>query len=451
MKVLKRLALVEFEKWYALKDRQPLVLRGARQVGKSTLVRDFCANHKYPFIEINLEKTKLHSTKKESFKISDLISEIEVLSGQNLEPSTIIFFDEIQEDPKLLKYLRYFYEETPQIPVIAAGSLLEIVLAKEEISFPVGRVQFLNIGPMTFFEFLIALGEEKLVERILRLEFSDALHNKANDYFRLFAFVGGMPKAVSRFTDSRSLLDVRDVQNQILETYKADFPKYGKRTNVERLVGVFESAASHLGTKVMYQELDSHAKARETRKALELLKNARILKPCIHCEASGLPLWASEDIDIYKLYFLDIGLVSAIQGADVQSIYTEIDKAFLTKGYLAEQFVAQHLSQFYGSTVTPHLNYWLRDKGSAKGEVDFLVQHKNTIVPIEVKSTASGHLKSLLYFTREKKIKRAVKISLAPFQIKRVTHQFAEGRYEIELIELPLYATEALAKVLEGS
>lgn len=435
--------------WYKKSDRPPLILRGARQVGKSTLVRQFCKNNSIQCIEINLEKTSFASTKSEHFEIQKLIDEVQFLSNKKIDSASVVFFDEIQEDPKLLKLLRYFYEEAPHIPVIAAGSLLEIVLGQAEVSFPVGRVEFLNLGPMTFIEFLKALQQDFLVEKMSQTEFTPALHVKAMEFFKAYTYTGGMPKVVSQYCETKSLLDSRSLHTQIIEAYKADFPKYGKRVNLERLDRIFESTATHLAKKVKYQELDSHSKARETRKAIELLTQARILSSCNHCEASAPPLWSTEDADIFKLYFLDIGLVNAIHGLDPMSLEKEISNHFETKGFIAEQIVAQHLNFFYGPSSSPRLNFWLRDKGAHKGEIDFLVQYRNEIVPIEVKASAAGHLKSLFYFSKEKRLNMAVKISTSPFSVKDTSHVLEGQPYKIKLMELPIYAVEFLAPLMD--
>lgn len=447
---MQRYSLADINHWYQKKDRPPLIIRGARQVGKSTLVRQFCAANKIDIIEINLEKTRLSSTQSQHFEIQKLVDEIQLLFKKKIEPGSLIFFDEIQEDPQLLKLLRYFYEEAPQVPVIAAGSLLEIVLGREQISFPVGRVEFLNLGPMSFFEFLKALDQEFLIEKMQQLEFTPALHAVSMEYLKVYTYTGGMPKVVDRYRETKSLLEVRGLQNQIVETYKSDFPKYANRINLDRITRVFESAATHLGRKVKYQEIDEQSKARETRRVLELLTQARIILMCYHCEASGTPLWATEEQDIYKLYFLDIGLVNAIHGLDYRSIENEISEKFVTKGFLAEQFVAQHLNSFYGSALTPRLNFWLRDKGASKGEVDFLIQHRNQIIPIEVKASAGGQLKSLFYFSSEKQIHKAIKISTHPFAYKTISHIVNKKNHSINLIELPFYAIEVLTEAMDS-
>lgn len=434
--------------WYKKSDRPPLVLRGARQVGKSTLVRQFCARYNIQYIEINLEKTRLTSTKADHFEIQKLLDEIQFLTNKKITPESLIFFDEIQDDPNLLKLLRYFYEEAPKIPIIAAGSLLEIVLSQNEISFPVGRVEFLNLGPMTFFEFLKAFQQDLLIEKMLNFEFSPALHARAMELLKVYTYTGGMPKVIAQYCETKSLIETRSLQIQIIESYKADFPKYGRRLDLERIERIFESSATHLAKKIKYQEIDSHSKAREVRRCIEMLVQARILSTCNHCEASSPPLWATEDSEIFKLYFLDIGLVNAIHGLDSITLEKEFNNQFATKGFIAEQLVAQHLVSFYGPSSSPRLNFWLRDKGAHKGEIDFLVQQKNEIIPIEVKASASGHLKSLFYFAKDKHLNKAIKISPSPFLIKDTSHILDGQPIQIKLIELPIYAVELLSPLI---
>lgn len=440
---MKRKGEADLKTWFDKKGRLPLIIRGARQVGKSTLVKLFTEQYKLELIEINLEKQKLSSVQNEEFDIQILLDEIQIKSKKIINSKTIIFFDEIQESPNLLKYLRYFYEERPDLAVIAAGSLLEIALKKENFSFPVGRIEFYHLGPMTFTEFLDATGNQYLAEKIATLDFSPPVVNEAKKLLSNYYYVGGMPKAVKTFVEEKSLVGVREVQEQILQTYIADFPKYTSRINIERVERVFYATVTQLSKKVIYQKLDQGSNSRDTKKVLELLIDARVILKCIHSEGNSVPLMGEVDDSIFKVYFLDVGLVNAIMGLDFQTIDQEMKNNFNTKGMIAEQFVAQHLAYLHNERRGPELFYWLRDKGTQKGEIDFLIQRKNEIIPIEVKSTAAGHLKSLFYFGKEKKKEKAIKISLDDYSIKKSKHKINEQDVEIELTSLPQYAIEA--------
>ncbi len=445
---MKRRSESDLKRWWERADRKPLILRGARQVGKSTLVRLFCEAEKIDLIEINLEKRRLTSIEKEQFNLSDVLDEIQLKTKKTLHKNALVFLDEIQEQPRLLKMLRYFYEERPDIPVIAAGSLLELALRDESFSFPVGRVEFHNLGPMTWTEYLWATGNTLLAERISNLEFSQIVHEQALEEFRKFLYVGGMPEAIKSFVNSGSLISVRRIQEQIIQTYLADFPKYNPRIQSHRVQRVFFSAPLQLGKKVIYQRFDPHAQSRDTRRVIELLVDARVLISCFHSDGNTPPLAGESDFSIEKLYFLDVGLFNSLLGLDLSSIDREMENNFNTKGIVAEQFVAQHLAYLNGTQLSPQLHYWLRDRGSQKGEIDFLVQLQNEIVPVEVKARQAGQLKSLFYFVKEKGKALAVKLSLEPYSRKKIQHRIQGEEVCCDLVNLPIYAVETLFKTL---
>lgn len=430
--------------WFNKKDRRPLIIRGARQVGKSTLVKLFAQRNKLEILEINLEKTRLASVAQENFDIQALLDEVQLKSKKKISEKTIIFFDEIQESPPLLKFLRYFYEEKPEIAVIAAGSLLEIALKKEDFSFPVGRVEFFHLGPMTFSEFLRATNNDFLLSKIMSKDFSEAFVNEAKQQLKLYYYIGGMPKAVSTYVSENSIKSVRDIQEQILQAYIADFPKYNSRIDVSRVEKVFYSVINQIGKKIIYQKLDEGRNSRDIKKALELLIDARVILKCNHSNANSVPLMGEMDDSIFKIYFLDVGLVNAIMRLDFDNIDHEMKNNFNTKGMIAEQFVAQHLAYLHNETRGPELFYWLRDKGSQKGEIDFLIQRGDQIFPIEVKSSSAGHLKSLFYFVKEKRKKKAVKVSLDDYSIESISHMIDGDKIEVELESLPQFAIETI-------
>lgn len=441
---MKRLAEKDLYQWYLKKDRMPLILRGARQVGKSTLVRLFCDSNGLNLIEINLELTKINSIRQDNFNINDLLNEVQLLTNKKLNELSLIFFDEIQEQPKLIQLLRYFYELKPGLAVIAAGSLLEIALKDESYSFPVGRVEFYHLGPMSFGEFLLACGQNELYTQLEMLNFSHYVHSLAKDYFRKFLYIGGMPKVILSYINSENLVDVQNIQAQIIQTYLADFPKYNKKINSSRIARIFSSSVYQMGRKLIYQAYDEDSKSRDIKRVLELLIDAKILVPCYHSNSSGLPIEVGRDEKILKLFFLDVGLLNCSFRHDYQLIEDELQRNFLNKGIIAEQFVAQHLMFYDGHNHLPNLNYWLRDKGSQKGEIDFIIQDRNKIIPIEVKAEKSGRLKSLFYFAYEKKWPSAIKLSLEEYKTEKIRHKINNEIVEILLINFPIYAVEFL-------
>ncbi len=444
---MRRFAQNDLSDWFKSKDRRPLIIRGARQVGKSTLVKLFAQEEKLDLIEINLEKMKLQSVNKDSFEMNELLDEIQLKTKIKITNKSLIFFDEIQESPKLLKFLRYFYEERSDLAIVAAGSLLEIALKKEDFSFPVGRVEFYHLGPMSFSEFLLATKNDFLLEKMNEENFSDAIVNEAKRLLVYYYYVGGMPKAIDTYVNSGSIADVRNIQEQIIQTYVADFPKYNSRLNIDRVEKVFYSVATQIGKKIIYQRLDNESKSRDIRKALELLIDARVLLQCHHTEGNNSPLKGEIDEKIFKLYFLDVGLLNAVMRLEFSQLDEDMRQQFSTKGFVAEQFVAQHLAYVGNERRGPELFYWLKDKGTQKAEIDFLIQKNGKVFPVEVKSTSTGHLKSLFYFLKEKKLKEAFKVSLDSYGKQKSSHKIETEVIDVLLTNIPLYAIEGIYKL----
>ncbi|MDD4975350.1 MAG: AAA family ATPase [Bacteriovorax sp.] len=438
---MKRVYEYDLEEWYQTNDRKPLILRGARQVGKSTLVRLFAQNLGLDLIEINLEKKQFQSLKAEQFDIQDWVIEIESIAKKKVHQKTLIFIDEIQAQVKALAMLRYFYEERPEIAVISAGSLLEIALHNEEVSFPVGRVSFMWIGPMTFGEYLMAQGSNDLYQRILENNLLDFHHQMLLDELKKYYFIGGMPKSIKTYIETKSFIEVRAIQEEILQTYQEDFPKYGKRINTDRLSSVFKQLAFHLGKKLIYQHLDRESKSIEVKKCIELFIKANIIVPVYHSDANGIPLRSQVDTNVFKIYFLDIGLVNCLHEFSWDGFNKIFDETFSTKGFLAEQFVAQHLAYHLNRKALPELMYWLRDKNINKAEIDFLTSARGEIFPIEVKSQSGGKLKSLKVFAEEKNCLKSFKLSKNWFD--KETLKISEGR-SLEVDSWPLYSIEGL-------
>jgi predicted AAA+ superfamily ATPase len=448
---MKRLSMEHLKNWHQKATRMPLILRGARQVGKSTLVRLFCEAENLDLIEINLEKEILQSAQNQKITIANVIDEVQLRSKKQIHEKTLIFFDEIQEQPSLLKQLRYFYEERPDIAIIAAGSLLEIAVREEKFSFPVGRVEFHNLGPMTFIEYLWATDNKMLADKILNLDFSPAVSTLAKEHLRNYLYIGGMPKAVKTYVEEKSLFHVRDIQEQILQAFVADFARYNAKLNIQRAQRVFAASVTQIGKKTIYKKIDPESQSRDVRRIIELLVDARVLLSCTHSDGNSEPLIGQSDASVQKLYFLDVGLANCQLRLDLNAIDVELKNDFNTKGTMAEQFVAQHIALSMGSSLNPQLHYWLRDKGTQKGEVDFLIEFHGLVVPVEIKATASGHLKSLFYFVKEKKKKIAIKFSMADYKTETIRHKIGDEMIECTLISVPLFAVDAIRNVMNQS
>lgn len=269
------------------------------------------------------------------------------------------------------------------------------------------QLQYLHMGPMTFSEFLAALGETKLHEIVTQYQLGDDIaevtHKRLLELLRNYYFVGGMPEAVAAFADTQSFQPVSEIHNAIIETYREDFPKYGKNRDPNRMLTVFNFAARHVGIKVKYSNISAQDQSATLKKDLELLCMARIISKVIHSHCSGLPLQASLEEKVYKLLFLDVGLMNAICGLNWRTIAQWDDTKLINEGTIAEQFIGQHLQHLLADSPNRELTYWLREGRSANAEVDYVIALEGQIIPIEVKAGASGSMKSLHQFMAENK------------------------------------------------
>lgn len=448
--------LLEFlENWNTKLRRKPLVLRGARQTGKSTLIRLFARKHNLRLNEINLERNLFLDEIFKSLNMEMIINELEAVTGSNLqEDSSILFLDEIQATPHALQALRYFYEDIPEMRVISAGSLLEFVLSDHSFSMPVGRIEYLHLGPMTFKEFLHVL-QPDLLQYIEKFNFSKTIpcsaHNQLEEKFKLYCLIGGMPEAVLAYEQTGSLVQVADVQKSIADTYFDDFSKYGRQVDTLLMQQLFHFIPRALGTKVKYSNIAREKKARDVKKIIDLLINARVCHKVYHTHGDGVPLFAGIKQNIYKLIFMDIGIVNYICGNNYSDLKTMLTSKSINQGGLAEQFAGQHLLSLINQA--PILFYWLRQGKSSNAEVDYIISHGSRVYPVEVKSGKSGSLKSLQQFVLEKKIDTAVRFDLNPPSVQDATCLAATGRgskrINYKLISLPLYMVEEIFRVID--
>lgn len=446
---MKRDAEQNLRDWYRGSGRKPLVIRGARQVGKSTLVRNFARDNGIDLVEINLERNRRLNDLFTAQDLTGICREIEVITDRSLSPprKKLLFLDEIQATPAAIPCLRYFYEDMPELPVVSAGSLLEFVLAKHSFEMPVGRIEYLFLGPMTFEEYLVAHGQQRLLDHISGFawgaSFSDAAHDRLLSAMRDFFIIGGMPEAVQKSAEGEGLERVLDVQASICETYQDDFAKYARDSQLALLQNVFRYVPVNAGAKVKYSNIDPHLQARQVRDAIDLLVKAGILYKVTHCDASGMPLNATVNPRHFKLYFLDVGLQNFLCGTRHLTAETIKTMDFINKGNIAEQFVAQHLHFGGRANCMPALFYWLREGKSRNAEVDFLAVNADGVLPVEVKAGQSGTLKSLHQFVLHKKVCRAVRFDLNKPSMQKVAC-CTPGTDDITgiaftLVSLPLY------------
>ena len=378
--------------WKDSPRRKPLIIRGARQVGKTWLAENVLAGTFDRFVKIDLEKRRdMHSYFDRSLEPQTLLKYLELSTDRIIPGTTLLFFDEIQACPRAIMALRYFYEQMPDLHVISAGSLLEFAFG--DISVPVGRLQYLHVYPMTFYEYLLAMGKEPAAEYSLSPpeQLPEPIQLTILDELRTYFFVGGMPECIKTYRDTGSMLSAFQVQSEIIESYRDDFAKYKPRTDPTCLDAVFLNATKKIGEQIKYTRLDEAHSGQMNRKAFDLLVKAKIVSKIPSCDPSGLPLGATANQKKFKASVLDIGLLQRICQVPAELELQQSNLLAMYRGKLAEQFVAQELIAWHSS----ELFYWSRNARGSSAEVDYLTVKNGNIYPIEVKSGPSGSLRSL--------------------------------------------------------
>ncbi len=409
----------DFEKtlveWNGKSVRKPLVVRGMRQTGKTWCVREFAAAYyKDRFLEVNFEfSNRWGPVFDGDLDPGRICDELELLSGRRLRGGeTLLFLDEIQLCPRALASLRYFRERMPEIPVIAAGSLLDFALV--DIQFPVGRVQFAELHPMSLAEYLEATGNAPLAALLRNppRKLPEAVHTKLLDEVKTYSLVGGLPECVQARADGAGLLDIREIQRDLVTAFEQDFSKYPERMDDSILREIWRAANASVGRQIAYAALSREHAGGTNKKALDLLSKARLVKVSRAAASAAIPF----DLDAaprIKPYASDIGLYQAMAGRPADVVLRERDLLAVYNGALSEQFVAQELAASFGGDE-PH--WWKRDAKNAQAEVDFMVALDGRALPIEVKSGAAGRMKSLHQFLKENPgCPDAVVFSCAPF------------------------------------
>ncbi len=451
-----RVAFQYLDRWIQSRRRKPLVLRGARQVGKSTLVKLFADQHKLKLNEVNLERHLELESVFATLDTAAIRGELEALAGRSItEHGSLLFLDEIQATPSALPVLRYLYEDLPDIPVIAAGSLLEFVLADHNFSMPVGRIEYYHLGPMTFREFLKAI-EPSLCRYLDNLDFDTALpaaaHHKLLKRQRQYLFIGGMPEAVLAFKESDSLEEASSVHRRIVSTYEDDFAKYARRQELVRLQQTFRMIPRQVGQKIKYVNFSREDRSRDIKSAIDLLEKARVCIRVVASHCSGVPLAADINEFVYKLLFLDVGLMSYLTGITWLDLNRMDEVKLINEGAVAEQFIGQHLAYKNQGKNPPELVYWLREGRKANAEVDYVICLGADIFPIEVKAGRSGTLRSLQQFAASGKSSTAVRFDTNPPSRQEVSHQVPVSgelqQVSFTLLSLPLYAVEETNRLL---
>ena len=446
--ILKRTEVKYLHEWSAQSPLKPIVIRGARQVGKSTLVREFARTAHFSLVELNFER---NPELREAFAFRDpirILSTLTLLTGQTIAAGTsLLFLDEIQAAPEALAALRYFHEEMPELHVAAAGSLMEFALADTRFSMPVGRVEYLHLGPMEFEDFLGAAGHPGLASHLRSFSPSDLsedaisgpVHEKYVDLLRQYWVVGGLPEAVSAWAQSRDFMRVSRVHQSVVATYRDDFDKYSHGSLKGRIQTVFDRLPGMVGRKFKYVQVSRDHRAAELADALRHLCMARVASKVHHTSANGLPLAAEADERRFKCLYMDVGLMCAALHLNVLDLGKQ-DLTLVNGGAVAEQFVGQH--QLYGGPryETPVLYYWTREARNAAAEVDYLMAPGRQVVPVEIKAGTTGSLRSLHQFLKEKRRDFGLRFNADVPSLLRDSKGLPDGtRIDYHLLSLPLY------------
>lgn len=436
--------------------RKPLLLRGARQVGKSTAVRQLGKQFEN-FVEINLEKQpSFIQFFQGDLDVKRIVPQLSAMVGKPIVAGqTLLFIDEIQASAEAIMALRFFKEDMPDLHVIAAGSLLEFALETLP-TFGVGRIHSMFVYPMTFDEFLTACGEQLLLEArnnaTAKTPLALPLYERLVGLFRSYMLVGGMPEVVAKWVETRDYLACQEVQDDIVLTYQDDFPKYRKRVDPTLLRLTLQSIALQIGNKFVYSQVGGGYSTNEVKKALDMLTLAGIITPVIHTNANGLPLGSEADPTYRKMLLLDSGLL--LRWLNMSGDTSELTAQILTnsatdlvnKGALTEMIAGLELLRYRTPNMRHELFYWVRKAKNAQAEVDYLATYQSEVLPIEVKAGTQGGMKSLWQFMREKKLKNAIRASLENFDVFTYTDTEEEAIRTVWVC--PLFALSQINKVI---
>ncbi len=433
---MKRLILDDLRKWKNSKRRKPLIIKGARQVGKTWVLKEFGKEFPDGFAYFNFDKEEefkqFFATTKD---VNRIMKNLALASGQKITKNTLIIFDEIQACPEALNTLKYFCEDAPEYYVACAGSLLGLLLSE---GFPVGKVDFLNMGPMTFTEFLIANGDESYVEYLASVnsieQIPDAFFNPLQEKLKMYYVIGGMPEAVKVWTEDNDIKEVDRILSDILDSYESDFGKHAPVIDVPKIQLIWESLPSQLARenkKFLYSAVKPGARAREYENALNWLKNANLVSKVNRITKPGLPISAYDDLEAFKIYMVDVGLLRRHSNL-ASSAFAENIRLFTEfKGALTENFVYQSLIRTYD--VPPR--YW----AESPYEVDFIIQKENDVLPIEAKAGTNVKATSVKKYAHdyEKNTPIIIRMSLRNFS------------FDGKILNVPLFMIDELDRLID--
>ena len=406
------------EEWKNSPEHKPVLLRGARQVGKTSAVRNLGKKFEN-YVEIDLHlRQDLHAVFNKMKSPQQLCEELSLLEGFTIKPGkTLFFIDEIQDCPAAIGCLRYFYEQYPELHIIAAGSLLEFAL-EELPSFGVGRIHSLYMYPFCFSEFLKAMDNAPLAAAVDKASPSaplpDIVHNRLLQFLRVFMIIGGMPAVVKKYAETKSFVECQKILAELITSYRDDFAKYRRRIPSSRIDAVFLSVAAQTQGKFMFSKVGG-LRTEQAQAALQTLILAGLVYPVTHTAANGIPLGAETDERYRRMIMFDTGLLQRVLNLDLSDIILENDVNFINKGPLAEVFVGCEFVKNMPADFPAALYCWQRDKKGSDAEIDYLVQRHNQIWPVEVKSGQTGKMQSLRIFMSQKKSLFGIRTSLENF------------------------------------
>ena len=439
---MKRLIYKGLLNWRVSPVRKPLILRGARQVGKTHLVRQF-AQEFNDFVEINFEQNpEIKTIFSGNLEPKEILKNLSVIQSTSITPGkTLLFLDEIQACPRAIIALRYFYELMPELHVIAAGSLLDFAI--DEVGVPVGRVSFLQMYPMSFIEFLKAIGSNQQVEAILTQspehEIAKPIHDILLKKLGEYMTCGGMPQVVATWRDEANYAYCLDILHDIANAYRQDFEKYAKHTQIKHLNLLINQVPTQVSQSFNYSKIDGEYRKRELAPCIELMHKANILHYVYQCSAQGRPLASQIISSRYKIILHDVALTQALLGLSMQDWVLSPSESFINKGNLVEAFVGQELLVYQNSKLDNKLYYWKRDVKGSAAEIDYVINHTDGIIPVEVKAGSGSTLKSMHSFLSTH--------PSSPYGLRFSTHNYSV--YE-KLHSYPLYAIAKVFKLKNG-
>lgn len=425
-------------------------------MGKTWLVRHFAQLQNLQLIELNFEKKPELASFFDTNDPKEILLNLESALGVKIEPSkSLLFLDEIQAVPELFAKLRWFAEDLPELPLIAAGSLLEFVLEKHTFSMPVGRINYLYMEPLSFEEFLLASNKHLLVDYIENFQWNtqipQALHLQLMQLFKEYLFIGGMPEAVANWITKRSLTQVSQIHQDLLGTYRDDFAKYSGRIDTARLEDVMAAVPRLVGEKFIYSKVNPQVQSPAIKQALDLLCKAKICHKVTSCHANGIPLGSEIDEKFFKVIFIDVGLCNAALGLTFSHINSTDEVVLINKGAIAEQVVGQLLRTINPTYIPPDLYYWVREEKLASAEIDYLIQQGANLVPIEVKAGSTGTLKSLHLFIGLKNLKMGIRINSNTPNFSHVEIKNSFGvLVKYALLSLPFYLVGQIQRLIDA-